>query len=109
MHMLWCGCCMRRPALALTGMDSPVVPTNTVLGERYRKLASRQDNLGSFLQGTTSLIDKTASVISHALRQYPWVRIVAGSYLLLLHLYVYVLTLSLQHRAVVLDDKSKPH
>jgi hypothetical protein len=98
-----------RPALSLTGLDSPLVPTGTVLGERLRKLASRQDNLGSFLQGTTSLIDKTASVISHALRQYPWVRICAGGYLLLLHLYVYVMTLSLQHRAVVSDDKSKHH
>lgn len=84
-----------------------MVPTGSVLGERYRSLASRQDNLGTALAAAATLIDRTASITAHVLKQYPLVRIAAGSYLFLLHLYVYFLTLRMQSAAVVLEEAGK--
>ncbi len=76
-----------------------MVPTGSVLGERYRRLASRQDNLGAAVAAATALVDRSASIAVHMIRQYPWVRLAALLYLLFLHLYCYVITSSMQSLA----------
>jgi hypothetical protein len=79
-----------------------VVPLSSALGERYLRLTARRDKLGSALEAAAGLVDRTAARAAHLLRQYPWVRLGALCYVLLVHLYVYALTVMLQRRAAAL-------
>ncbi|GFH10932.1 uncharacterized protein HaLaN_06338 [Haematococcus lacustris] len=83
--------------------DSGVVPISSALGERYRRLASRPDQVGAVVAAAAALVDRTASTLAFVLRQYPLVRLAALVYILLLHFYFLVLTASMQHAAVVTD------
>jgi hypothetical protein len=71
-------------------------------GERYRRLASRDDGVGTAVKAAANLVDRTASSVAHMLRQYPLARLAAFMYLAAIHLYVYWLTLRMQHAATAL-------
>jgi hypothetical protein len=96
----------RRACVALscrssTSSDQGLVPVSSALGERYRRLANRQDPLGQAAAAAAQIVDRSASTASYVLRQYPLARLAVFGYLLLLHLYLYILLSSMQHAAVV--------
>lgn len=73
---------------------------DAALGEPYQRLASRQDRVGKAVKAAANFVDKTASTVSFVLRQYPLVRLAALAYLLLMHLYLYIMTARMQHQLI---------
>ena len=62
--------------------------------------------MGKAVKAAASFLDTTAATSSFLLRQYPLARLLAAAYLLLIHLYVYVLLARLQGSAVGLEDSA---
>uniref|UniRef100_A0A7S0WHB5 ABC transporter domain-containing protein n=1 Tax=Chlamydomonas leiostraca TaxID=1034604 RepID=A0A7S0WHB5_9CHLO len=84
-----------------------VVPMDAALGEPYARLAARQDRVGKAVKAAAQLVDRTASTAAFVLRQYPLARLAVLGYLVLIHGYLYVMTATMQHAAVVAEEA--PH
>lgn len=82
------------------------MPVSSALGERYRRLVNRQDPLGQAAAAAAQIVDRSASTASYVLRQYPLARLAVFGYLLLLHLYLYILLSSMQHAAVASEAQA---
>lgn len=93
-------------ARGVAGRDS-VIPMDA-LGEPYQRLA-RHDKLGGAVQATARLLDTTAASASHIIRQYPLARLAVFGYLLLIHLFLYLVIARLQRQAIAAHLTSGAH
>ncbi|GFR43693.1 hypothetical protein Agub_g4802 [Astrephomene gubernaculifera] len=74
-----------------------VIPMDA-LGEPYQRLA-RHTRVGKAVKAAANFLDGTASTTAFVLRQYPLARLVVFGYVVLIHLYVYLLIARMQRLA----------
>eukprot|EP00798_Chlamydomonas_sp_ICE-L_P025102 gene25102-10743_t len=79
-----------------------VIPMDA-LGAPYRRLAASNNRVGKAVKAAAGFLDSTASATTFFIRQYPLARLIIFGYLVLVHLYVYVLTGRMQAIGVHLD------
>ncbi|KAG2445585.1 hypothetical protein HXX76_000197 [Chlamydomonas incerta] len=84
-------------SLASAGTGHDVIPMDA-LGEPYQRLA-RNNKVGKAVKAAANFLDSTASTTSYVLRQYPLVRLGVFAYVVLIHLYVYLLIARMQRMA----------
>lgn len=81
-----------------------VIPMDA-LGEPYQRLA-RHNKLGGAVQATARFLDITAASASHLIRHYPLARLVVFVYVILIHLFVYLLIFKMQRHVLTLHTNS---
>eukprot|EP00198_Chlamydomonas_reinhardtii_P007745 XP_001697082.1 hypothetical protein CHLREDRAFT_205573 [Chlamydomonas reinhardtii] len=84
-------------SLASAGAAHDVIPMDA-LGEPYQRLA-RNNKVGKAVKAAANFLDSTASTTSYVLRQYPLARLGVFAYVVLIHLYVYLLIARMQRIA----------
>jgi len=80
-----------------------VVPMDS-LGDAYARLANAPGHLGGAVKAGARLLDSSASQAVRVLRQYPLGRLIMFSYIIMMHLFIYLLLHRLQHRAFVAGE-----
>ena len=70
---------------------------------------AQNSQVGKAVKAAARFLDSSAATSSFLLRQYPLARLLAFGYLVLIHLYVYVLIARLQRSAVGLEDDEILH
>lgn len=82
--------------------NNDIIPMDA-LGEPYQRLA-RHNKVGKAVKAAANLLDGTASTAAWFLRQYPLGRLAVFGYLLLLHLYLYMLLARMQRFATHMEN-----
>lgn len=84
-----------------SGARSDMIPMDA-LGEPYRRLTQHR-RVGRAFTVAANFLDSTAATASNVLRQYPLGRLAVFGYLLLIHLWMYLLIARMQRQALSLE------
>ena len=86
--------------IKLFGEGDTVVPMKSI-GGAYARLANAPGRLGGAFKNSGDFLDSIASQIVWVLRRHPLARLFVFGYIILMHLFIYILLHKLQHTALM--------